>query len=394
MNNATTDAALRPVGQAERIHILDILRGFAIFGILAVNISGFATPAFMPGYAAPANVPWYDALGRDVMLLLAEGKFYTIFAFLFGLGFSVQLARAAARGRDIRSFYARRLWVLFGLGILHAVLLWSGDILRLYALLGFALLAFRGRSNRTLAISAAALYALSFLALGLIGGPSGEGQSIPGWDVVGLTRAAYTGASLAAVLRFQALLAIPSFLVIALAQGLTVLALFLLGLLAGRAKLFERLAELQGVLRRAALGGLVLGLAFNALYVFGGDPWLESLGLHIGAPALAACYVSGLSLLSLRPSGGRLLAPIGRVGRVALTNYVLQSVICSLLFNGYGLGLYEQVGAAGLWGIAIAIYLCQIPLSGWWLARCQYGPLEWLWRSLTYGQWQPWRAVR
>ena len=107
-------------------------------------------------------------------------------------------------------------------------------------------------------------------------------------------------------------------------------------------------------------------------------------GQAIGAPAFAAAYVSGLSLLSLKESGAKLLAPISKVGRMALTNYVLQSVVCSILFNGYGFGLYEKIGAAGLWGITFAIYLCQIPLSAWWLSRFQFGPLEWLWRLLTY----------
>ena len=118
-------------------------------------------------------MPWYDALGESIMRFLGEGKFYTIFAFLFGLGFSVQLSRAEAKGADIRSFYPRRLWALFGIGILHALLFWIGDILRLYALLGFALLAFRKRSNRTLLTWMIIFFTLSFFVLGLIGGPAG-----------------------------------------------------------------------------------------------------------------------------------------------------------------------------------------------------------------------------
>ena len=383
----------RPIVQTERIQILDILRGFAIFGILAVNIAGFASPAFLPGYISPEN-SWYDELAHRLMLFFAEGKFYTIFSFLFGLGFSVQLARAEAKGKDIRSFYPRRLWVLLGLGILHAILLWNGDILRLYALLGFTLLAFRKRSNRTLLIWASAFFIFSFILLGFFGGPGMESEGIPGWDVVNFARQAYTSHSLLNVLVFQALISLPSFLVIALTQGSSVMALFLLGLLCGRMKFFEQLPEHQATLKKIALWGLLIGLAFNALFVFGENLWLASLGFTLGAPALAAVYVSSLALLSLKENGVKLLMPIGQVGRMALSNYVLQSLICSLIFVGYGFGLYEKIGAAGLWGITFAIYLFQIPLSAWWLSHFQFGPLEWLWRSLTYGQRQPFRSAK
>ncbi len=379
---------VQPVSQAERIHILDILRGFAVFGILAVNIGGFAAPVFFPGYVPP-ELTWYNELAETLMLFFAEGKFYTIFSFLFGLGFSVQMARAEAKGRDVRSFYPRRLWVLFALGILHAVVFWIGDILRLYALLGFALLAFRKRSNKTLLIWAGIFFAVGFLLLVFIGGPHGGGEGMPGMDIVAMARQAYNGDSFLSVVIFQFFSAFISFMIIFFTQGGTVMALFLLGLLAGRMKFFERLGEHRAFFAKVILLGLLLGLVFNALFVFVEEPWLASLGFTIGAPAFAAVYVSGLSLLSLKEGGAKMLAPIGKVGRMALTNYVLQSVVCSLLFNGYGFGFYEKIGAAGLWGITFAIYLCQIPLSGWWLSRFQFGPLEWLWRSLTYKEWQP-----
>jgi len=390
MATSSLPNALRPVDRTERIQILDILRGFAVFGILAINIGGFASPAFYPGYLPPEYLPWYDQLAEMLMLFFAEGKFYTIFSFLFGLGFSVQLARAEAKGRDVRSFYPRRLWVLLGLGLLHTVLFWIGDILRHYALLGFALLAFRNRSNRTLAIWSGIFFALSFVILVLIGGPTGGGdvEGMP-MDVVAMARQAYASDSFFTVAIFQVFAGVISFIIIALAQGASVMALFLLGLLVGRMKLFEQLPERRTLLKKIALWGLLIGLAFNALLVFAENPWWASLGFIIGAPALAATYISGLSLLSLRGRGAKLLAPIGQVGRMALSNYILQSVVCSLIFNGYGLGLFEKVGAAGLWGITFAIYLVQIPLSAWWLSRFQFGPLEWVWRSLTYGQKQP-----
>lgn len=382
-------AEMTPIQQGERIQILDILRGFAIFGILAVNITGFAAPIFWPGYMGHALL-WYDDLAEKVIEFFFEAKFYTIFSFLFGLGFSVQLSRAAAKGRDIRSFYPRRLLILFVIGIFHAVLLWTGDILRLYALLGFALLAFRKRSSRTLLIWAGVFFAISFIMLGILGGQDGGSTpGIPGFDLPAMARVAYNSPSFWVMLTFQFFGALGVFFFLSFSQGPSVMALFLLGLLAGRLRIFENLAQHRQLAKQALIIGIVLGIAGNSLLVFSGNSWLKSLGMTIGAPALAAAYVSALSLISLRQGGSRLLSPLAQVGRMALTNYVLQSLVCSILFYGFGFGLYEQVGAAALLGITILIYLVQIPLSVWWLKRFQYGPLEWLWRSFTYRKWQP-----
>lgn len=381
---------MSPIQQGERIQILDILRGFAVFGILAVNIVGFATPAFWPGYAAPADQLWYNEVAARLVQFFAEAKFYTIFSFLFGLGFSVQLGRAAAKGRDIRSFYPRRLWILFGIGIFHAVLFWTGDILRMYALLGFALLAFRSRSNRALIIWTAFFFALSFALLIVFNGQTGgETSGIPGLDIPAMARTAYQSSSYLDVVLFQVFAAAVTFVFMFLTQGPSVMALFLLGLLAGRSRIFEQLPQHRSLARRVLVLGTLTGLAANSLLVFSEVSWQKSLGITLGAPALAAVYTAGLSLLSVSGGGARILMPLARVGRMALTNYVLQSLVCSFLFYGFGLGLYEQVGAGGQLGLALVIYLLQIPLSSFWLSRYQFGPLEWAWRSLTYGKRQP-----
>jgi len=389
-----TATRMKPISSTERIQILDILRGFAVLGILAVNIGGFAAPSFYPGYVPPP-MPWYDQAAHAFVQLFAEGKFYTIFSFLFGLGFAVQLQRAEAKGKDIRSFYPRRLLVLFAIGVLHSILLWSGDILRMYALWGFALLAFRRRSNRTLLIAAGLLFVLSFAALGLLGGQSGVNTGSPGgaeMQLADLARAAYTSSSIGDYFTFQLIASLVVFVFIALSQGPSVLALFLIGLLAGRSRIFERLDEHRALARRVAAVAFPVGLLANVLFVFT-DGWTSAFGLTVGAPTLAAAYVAGLSLLSLRPAGARALAPMASVGRMALTNYVLQSLVCALLFYGIGFGLYEQVGAAGLLGITVAIYALQLPLSAWWLGRYRFGPLEWVWRTLTYGERPPMRVT-
>lgn len=132
--------------------------------------------------------------------------------------------------------------------------------------------------------------------------------------------------------------------------------------------------------------GLLIGIGFNAVHHWLKTAWLANLDFIIGALGLSAAYVSGLCLLSLHQSGVKWLAPLAQIRRMALTNYVLQSVICSFLFNGYGLGLYEKVGAAELLAFTLGIFISQVWLSNWWLARFQFGPLEWVWRALTYLQ--------
>ncbi len=308
--------------------------------------------------------------------------------------FRSQLARAEAKGADVRSFYPRRLWILFGFGLLHATFFFIGDILRHYALFGFALLAFRNRSSRTLMTWAGVFFVLGFILVALIGGPTGNAGELPEGmpNIIEMARQVYNSDSFLSVVFFQVIGALISFLIILFLQGGTVMALFLTGLLVGRTRFFERLAENHRLLKKMALWGLVLGLALNALFVFAAENiWLASIGFAFGAPILSVAYVSGLGLLSLTTFGAKLLAPIGMVGRMALSNYIAHSVICSFIFNGYGLDLYERVGPVGLWGIVLGIYIIQIPVSIWWLSRFQFGPLEWVWRSLTYQQRQPFK---
>ncbi|RQD69980.1 MAG: DUF418 domain-containing protein [Tindallia sp. MSAO_Bac2] len=383
---------ISPAKSSERMDILDILRGFAIFGILVVNIAGMAGPVWLPGYVAP-SVPWYDELAGFMVDFLATGKFYVIFSFLFGFGFSVQMMRAEEKRQKLRSFYPRRLIVLFILGIIHAVFFFIGDILRIYAILGFLLLAFRKRSNRTLVIWAAIFLLLNFAVLGLVGGPlAGGGEAPEGINIIEMAREIYNEGSFLQVSLFQAGASIIAFLSMLLVQGGTIMALFLLGLLAGRMKVFQKLEHHYDVFRKIFIWGLVFGISLNGAYIlFAESAWISSFFWIIGAPVLGAAYVSGLCLFRLKKDGARRLKPIANVGRMALTNYLMHSVIGALLFNGYGLGLYERVGAAGLWGITIAVYLTQIPFSTWWLSKYHFGPMEWLWRALTYKQRPPFR---
>lgn len=410
-----------PISGAERIQELDVLRGFAIFGILLVNMAFFSTPLIYDQAAGTVRfgAP-YDRLATWLIRFLAEGKFYTLFSFLFGLGLFVQMSRVEARGVAFVPLYVRRLLVLLLIGLAHAFLVWSGDILVTYALLGFLLLLFRHRSPRSLLWWAAAMlvlpllfYALSTLTLALaVGGANAEGaaQIERSFREAATSNTARAEASVRAFGRgtFAEVMAqrtqdtLQGYAFLPLAAP-SVLAMFLLGLYSGRRGVFQDIPGHRPRIRRVLVWGWGIGLAGNLLYATAqeitnravptGLGLLAQAGQALGAPALCLGYAAGLVLLMQHTSWRHRLAPLAAVGRMALSNYLLQSLVCTTIFYSYGLGLFGQVGPAAGILLAIVIYLAQIPLSVWWLRRFRFGPAEWLWRSLTYLRRQPIRIA-
>ena len=396
-------AVVAPIAASERVALVDVLRGFALLGILVVNTGVFKSAGFGPA----ADAPPLDQLASGAILLLFTLKFYVLFSFLFGYGFSVQMARAAERGAPWVPRYLRRLLGLLLLGVAHAVLLYVGDILVTYAVLGVALLAFRRARSRVLVGVAIGLVALSALGVAGVGAvvsvlPASDTADVAREVEVDAARteAAYRGSPGEVV--EERLRTWPAVLVFALlGQGPTVLGMFLLGLWAGRRRLLERIDEHRPLLRRALVLGLVVGLPGSAAFAaatvasgfdFDATFFLASAVDFATAPFLTAGYVSGIALLHARPAGARRLAVLAPVGRMALSNYLLQSLVCSLVFTGYGLGLFGRVGAAAGLVVSFAIFAAQVPLSAWWLRRFRFGPAEWLLRSFTYARRQPLRS--
>jgi len=414
-----TSTPLAPIQPAERIQIVDILRGFALFGILFVNMTIFSQPMQAIVLPADPNLPFYDRAALWLIHALGEGKFYALFSLLFGLGLTLQMERIEGRGGRFVPLYARRLLVLLGIGLVHAFLIWMGDILILYALLGFLLILFRKARPRTLLIWVVILIALPLLfsaaATALIAWASNFPEATSQIEqsfaqteaafVSDLQRAAqvYTHGDFAAITAQRVSdyfgIGMTGFAV----MGFNVMAMFLLGVYFGKRGFFKNLPENQGLFRKLLLWGLLIGLTGNLLYATLIIPisriyqtwtlWLATTGQAIGAPLLMLAYVSALCLLALSPGWGKRLRVLAPVGQMALTNYLMQSIICTLIFYGYGLGLFGKVGHAAGIALAIAIYLLQIPFSHWWMKRFYYGPAEWLWRSLTYLKPQPFRRI-
>lgn len=405
-----------PVAPTERIETLDVLRGFALFGILVVNMAVFSWPIYQVLMGNPVWTTRTDAIADWVVRFLAEGKFFPLFSFLFGMGFAIQMERAAARGADFGGRYARRLVTLLGIGLAHAFLIWEGDILVMYSLCGFLLLAFRNCKPRTLLVWAAACLLIAVVIYALLWALLTVGSLVP--EIAkeieqGLAEEGELEARLAAenlrifargsvaeifAQRAQNVLYLYRY---AWVYAPTVFAMFLLGLCAGRRRILQNVEEHLGFVRRALIWGLCLGLPANAVYAVAyglSDPlninlvWvITGAALIVGGPALCFFYVATITLMLRRDVWRRRLRPLAAAGRMALTNYLCQSLVCTTIFYSYGLGWYGSVGRAAGLGLAVVIYATQIPLSVWWLKRFRFGPVEWLWRTLTYGKRQPMR---
>jgi uncharacterized protein len=423
-NVAAPGAEARPIDSSERLALLDTLRGFALCGVFISNVyMWFSGRAFIPReqmLAMMASASLLDTVTTQAFMLLVFGKFITIFSFLFGLGFAVQLGRAEERGASIAPLYSRRLGVMLMMGLTHLFLLWYGDILSTYAVLGFGLLVFRRRSDRTLLIGAA-LLAFVWPVIGtlilklpqLLAATPEAGAAIAkasGEHSAALKAqalASFSGGSWLDVVRDGGRFYVLDFLPMILATMLATFGRFLLGLLAGRRRIFHDAPQHLGLFRRLLGWGLVAGvvgsgaglvlqqLMLRKILTPETMPTWVSFAMaplrHLGELGFASVYVSGITLLFQRAAWQRLLGVLAPVGRMALTNYLSQTVMSVLFFYGYGLGQITKPGPAACFGLCLAVFAVQVAWSHLWLSRFRFGPAEWVWRSLTYGKAQPMR---
>lgn len=396
---ASYEPLTAPTLAEDRLDILDTLRGFALFGILVMNIPLMAMPMMSPSHWMPAT-PLDEAAATFTGFLFA-GKFYILFSFLFGYGLAMQLIRAQARGdHRIRRRYFRRIAGLLVLGLLHATLFFFGDILVTYALLGIVLWFVRRWSYTWLLVGFGLMLAMAALGYALLGAmlgvpPTAEGdEMVQRW--VEQAEQGYLG-SFADTVRqrlFDLMFVVP--LMVLFNWG-GAMAFFLLGLCAGKAQVFARPEHLWAKLRPWLWLALPLGLAANAGYVLllTPDSILRSAAgmgmLAIGGPALTLCYVAFWLHAHDSPHLTWLTRPLRAAGRVSLSHYLAQSVVCGFVFNGYGLGLYNELGQAACLGLAVLIFTGLTIMAVLWLRYFQYGPMEWLLRSWTYWRLQPLR---
>ncbi|MER6916528.1 DUF418 domain-containing protein [Streptomyces sp. NPDC000594] len=393
----------RPGAVAGRIGHLDAVRGFALLGILLVNITYLASAHQGVGVPDPAFATPLDQAVRWIQTTFFEAKFFLLFSFLFGYAFTLQLDSAARSGAAFAPRFLRRLAGLFVLGALHAVLLFPGDILTTYAVLGLLLLAvhrIRPRTAVRVAVSilvvTAVGYALLALALHLAGG--GGLDPAEAADAARRNTEALRGDAGSVIGAHLRQLPEVAYLLVFF-QAPSAFAAFLLGLAAGRRGALLRVADHDRTLRRLQWAGLTVGVAGGLLHAHaslshpGTAYQLLALGADVvTAPLLAAAYAAVLLRLLHRGRLGRTAALLAPAGRMTLTNYLGQSLVCALLFTGYGAGLVGRVSPPAVVLIALALFTAQALASRHWLRRHRYGPVEWLLRAVTHAAWPAWRT--
>lgn len=387
---------------AERIVVVDVLRAFALFGIVVTH----AATGFLAGPAPDPDFMTFSALDRTVSkieTLFSFGKFYTIFSFLFGLSFAIQLDNAARKGAVFAGRFTWRLIILLAIGFVHG-LFFSGDVLVVYALLGLLLVLCRNLGNRTLLIIASILVLnipMLLLMLPQVGAPPPEaavGQMQEFMQAAQCQFDLKQSGSLADVMGLNATFGMVSKLIFLIFSGRLwiTFGLFLLGLYAGRMKVFQDTPHNRAGFRRVFIWAGIVALATTviaaarpaSMQITSYADVFASASFSVQHVTLSAFYVAAITLLFWsRPSGAlSALAPLGKMG---LTTYLTQSAFGLIVFYGFGFGLLGKVGVAAAVGLAIAFYVLQVFVSRWWLQRFSMGPFEWLWRSVTYMKLQP-----
>ena len=395
-------AAPAPIAEADRLKVMDVLRGFALLGIFLMNIEFFNLPMQMYG-AGVVPGQGIDTIAGLFVHLFVTGKFWVLFALLFGMGFAIMRERAAAAGRPFVGLYLRRCVLLMLFGALHIVLMWAGDILFAYSIAAMFLLALLWLRGTPALVGGVLLYAV-MAALWLMWG---VGMTYMPDEVMAAVReqAAATvaqGAQAAQVFREGDFAAIAHqriadygvfFAGAVIFQIPMMVGVFLVGSwLIGTGKLREP-ASHRGFFSGLAIGGLVIGGAGVAGSAAIGTHFdlvnqLPQATIALGLNALASLpmalgYLGVLVLATISPLG-RWLRALAPAGRMALTNYLMQSLIASLVFYGYGLGMFGDMGRAAQVGFVLVVFAAQVVFSQWWLSRYRMGPMEWLWRAGTY----------
>jgi uncharacterized protein len=384
----------RPV--SARIEAVDILRGLALFGVLAINLdTEFRVTFFEQFLPSPMSAAPVDRAVAGFLKVAIEFKAFSLFSFLFGMGLAIQFEHLAGRS-DRLTLLIRRLLALLAFGLIHLVLIWNGDILTEYALAGFVVLPLLFAPTGVVAASAGTAL-LFFLMLPWL--PISFGFPDRAWLTahVAVARDVYAHGTSGAILAFR-VGEIPAIAPLHAYVFARTVALMLFGVLVWRSGLIAGAAK-----RGKLLGGAaIVLLGAGALLALLANPAMAPAGLALaGASATfvagllpvvlaigyAAAVVWAVSFTRYRS----LLAWAAPVGQMAFTNYITESVLLGLIFYGYGFGLMGKLGVAAAFAVALSIYAAQALVSRWCLRSYRFGPLEWLWRTLMYGKPQPWR---
>ena len=386
-----------PNKSPERIDMLDAIRGFALFGILLMNLEAFTGPIMQAVTGINAQLQGADRWSDAFIYIFVQGKFWTLFSTLFGVGFAVMYDRLQACGADFSDIYRRRLWALLGFGLLHVLLIWEGDILLTYALAGFAFFFFFGKPSAPKILTIILLYTIPLLLIGLSGllAPTSETASQDLTKQLSTEAAVIAQGSYAAVLHWR-LHELPGMLAFNVIFLPMVIAMFALGARLYRTGKVTPADQFSASALGKALLIWLAGLAVILLSVriapevnpLGGGPVFAQVFVLNAIGSLLMCLGYFFTFRSLWPLPymQRHFGKLAPLGRMALSNYLGHSVICTYIFYGYGLGYYQQLPRVWHIPFAVALIALQTAFSTWWLKRYSMGPAEYIWRWLTYGK--------
>lgn len=408
-----------PVSKSNRIEYLDLIRGISIFGILIANLRWLSL--YTPGGRGVFIFPEIDHIVRLLQYIFIEGKFYSIFSLLFGWGMAIQIQRSKKDDAPTAAFIRRRMWFMLLLGGIHMFIIWEGDIVFLYGLMGFILVSLRKYSNRTLLITGISLLLSPILLYYLkmkfpwINWPSdilykaGEkvyqmqglvDQDVSRTPVLGTTKSIFSvvGITLAdAPYRFAYL-----FFVSRIPK---VLGAMLFGFVIARTDFYQKVMQYKKKMLWLFIIGLIVFIPLNCVLILSlkneeaynslqPEGFYYTILYAFSIFPLALVYMIGLALAFEKRWVHTILKPVLAIGRTAFSNYVLQSLIGIILFYGIGFGWYGQFGPLAWTILAVLIFTAQIIVSKIWLKYFRFGLLEWIWRSLTYRKVQPVLVVR
>jgi uncharacterized protein len=402
-----------PVALEERATILDALRGFALLGVLIDNLFAFTGWGFLSQPQREALPTWpADGIIGILELSFIHGKFYSIFSLLFGVGFSVILMRSEQKGVNGLKLFYRRLAILMLFGAAHLFLVWEGDILLLYALVGMLLPLFMKCKDRTILIWAVACILAPLLidTLRVIFQFSPGNYFFQQAVAIDIKNGIPEGPAASQYLftsedswthwrkwmepgfffRYSGLLNEN--------RIFKVLGMFLLGFYAGRKLMYVHLDSHIALFRKIRKWGFIIGIPTGiATGLFHIDQksiphikgLLDTLFYTLSVVPLCLAYVSWFCLAWIKRKNKSNLRVLAPMGRMALTNYLMQSILGIIIYYGLGFGLGGDIGPSLFIPLGLCVYVLQILYSTWWLKRFNYGPFEWLWRTLTYGKWLP-----
>jgi uncharacterized protein len=380
-----------PIAPSQRIEAIDVLRGLALFGVIAINVVfEFRVDIFEQFLPASGSLPAIDRALKRLLAAAVEMKAFALFSLLFGAGLAMQFDRLANHPRRV-ALLVRRLVVLLLIGAVHLFLIWNGDILVEYAVAGLIVLPLLFGPGWLMLVAATASLVF-FVAMPLLPPVVEFPSQLWIRDHIAQAASAYGDGGFPEVLAFR-IREIPAIFPLHVLIFPRTIALFLFGALAWRSGILRRAQDHGCLLFGIAIGGVLCGgaltLAAESYATFGWSWRAREAIERLGTVVLASGYAAAVIGLAGIPLGKRMLAWAAPVGRMAFSNYLGQSVILGWIFYGYGFGLFGRASVTAALAIGVCVYAAQVGISAWWLRRYRYGPVEWLWRSLMYGSRQP-----